>query len=93
MTSYEFEIIAKNAVIDKVKAEYGEDLKIEEVHQVWFSKTLQNFKICLCDSKPTNSRFYECTYNGNKKEMYVDIYEKKYNFKVDYQNFQKAVKR
>jgi len=81
MQSYEFEIICKNEIINELYKYYGEKYKIEELHLVWFSKSLQNFKCCVCDLRD-NNRYYECTYNGNKKEMYVDIYEKKHNTKV-----------
>lgn len=92
MTSYELEVIAKNAIIDTLKKNYNEELKIEELHLVWFSKVLQNYKCCICDLKP-NNRYYECTYNGNKQEIYVDIYEKKVNRKICKENFNKVAKR
>jgi len=92
MTSYEFEVICKNELIKEIKEKYNEDYRIEEMHLVWFSKTLQNMKCCICDSGK-NQRYYECTYNGNKQELYVDIYEKKYNTKVSQENFDKVVKR
>lgn len=92
MTSYEMEVISKNAIIKEVKKEYGEELKIEELHLVWFTKALQNFKCVVVDLKP-NQRYYECTYNGNKQELYVDIYEKKVNQKVCKEDFNKVARR
>lgn len=92
MQSYEFEVICKNELIKEIKEKYNEEYKIEEMHLVWFSKALQNMKCCICDSGK-NQRYYECTYNGNKQELYVDIYEKKYNTKVSQENFNKVVKR
>ena len=92
MNSYDFEVICKNEIIKELKEKYNEDFKIEEIHLVWFSKALGNTKLCLCDSGE-NQRYYECTFNGNKDELYVDIYEKKYNTKVFKKNFNKVVKR
>lgn len=92
MTSYEFEIICKNEIIKEVKEKYHEDYKIEELHLVWFGKELQNMKCCICDNGK-NNRYYECTFNGNKQELYVDIYEKKHNTKVMPKDFVKVVKR
>jgi hypothetical protein len=93
MTSYELEVISKNAIINEVKKEYGEELKIEELHLVWFTKALQNFKCVVVDLRPDNQRLYECTYNGNKQELYVDIYEKKVNRKICKEDFNKVAKR
>lgn len=91
MSSYEFEVICKNALIEKLKELYVEDYKIEELHLVWFSKVLQNWKCIIIDLKE-NNRLYECTFNGNKKELYVDIYDKQHNMVVEENNFNKVAK-
>ena len=91
MNSYEFEVICKNALIKKLKELYDEDFKIEELHLVWFSKVLQNWKCIIIDLKE-NNRLYECTFNGNKKELYVDIYDKQHNIVVEETNFNKVAK-
>lgn len=47
----------------------------DDVYIVWFCKTLQNFKIIL--STPLlDNMLYEFSYNGDKKEAYLDAYEK-----------------
>lgn len=92
MTPYEFQVICKNEIIKELKEKYNEEFKIEDLHLVWGCKALQNMKCTICDNGD-NKRYYECTYNGNKKELYVDIYEKKHNTKVMQKNFETAVKR
>ena len=42
---------------------------------VWYAKTLQNHKALL--SSTVSNHYFECTYNGDKQEMYVDVYTKK----------------
>lgn len=45
------------------------------VIQVWYCKTVQNHKgLFITDAH--DKHFYECTYNGDKGEMYVDDYVK-----------------
>ena len=78
MTSYEFEVSCKNALINILEEKYNEKLAIQELHLVWFSKTLQNYKCMIIDLRE-NKRYYECSYNGQKKELYVDIYNKEHN--------------
>lgn len=46
-----------------------------EVFDVWYSKTLQNHKALLSTSL-FDGMYYECTYNGDKKELYFDAYKK-----------------
>ena len=46
-----------------------------EVFVVWFSKTLQNWK-ALISTTISDGMYYEVTYNGDKKETYLDAYKK-----------------
>lgn len=91
MTSYEYEVICKNALIKILKQKYDEDFKIQDLHLVWYSKALQNHKCVIVDLKD-NQRYYEFTYNGNNEELYVDIYEKQSNFKIPKVLFDTKVK-
>ena len=47
----------------------------DNVFIVWFSKTLQNFK-ALVSTTVSDGMYYELTYNGDKKELYLDAYKK-----------------
>lgn len=46
-----------------------------EVYIVWKCKTLQNWK-WLISSTLADGMYYEVTYNGDKKEFYLDAYKK-----------------
>lgn len=81
MNSYEYEVICKNALIKILKEKYDEDFTIKDLHIVWFSKALQNYKYVIIDLRD-NQRYYECTYNGDKNEMYIDIYQKEHNILI-----------
>lgn len=74
MTSYEFEVAAKNAVIDNF---FWDDKKpdISELELVWFTHVLGNKK-CLIWGRPMGSMYAEITYNKETGEMYADIYAK-----------------
>ena len=63
-------------VIDNFK------LGIEDVYIVWFSKTLQNWK-ALVSTTVLDGLYYEVTYNGDKKETYLDVYKKWENLKIE----------
>ena len=75
MTSYGFEIAAKNAVIRVCKEQFGEEYDISRIQMVWFAHLLGHKKAILVDNG-MNHRFYEVTYNREKGEMYVDAYTK-----------------
>lgn len=49
-----------------------------EVFVVWQCKTLQNWKFMLITDQWDNI-YYELTYNGDKNEFYLDVYDKKDN--------------
>jgi hypothetical protein len=46
-----------------------------EVYVVWFCKTLQNWKALVSTMLP-DGMYYEVTYNGDKRETYIDAYKK-----------------
>jgi hypothetical protein len=47
----------------------------ETVYIVWSCKTLQNWKALISTNLP-DGMYYECTYNGDTQEMYLDAYKK-----------------
>ena len=57
--------------------EKTDDKKIteEDVFIVWSCKTLQNNK-ALVSTTVSDGMYYELTYNGDKKELYLDAYKK-----------------
>lgn len=42
---------------------------------VWKAKALQNFKYLISSTLP-DGMYYELTYNGDKREWYLDAYKK-----------------
>lgn len=46
-----------------------------ETYIVWKAKALQNWKY-LISSTLCDGMYYELTYNGDKKEWYLDAYKK-----------------
>ena len=60
---------------DKVEKTDNFKIDLENVFIVWFSKTLQNFK-ALVSTTVSDGMYYEVTYNGDKKELYLDAYKK-----------------
>lgn len=47
----------------------------DDVFVVWSCKVLQNNK-ALLSTTVSDGMYYECTYNGDKGEMYLDAYKK-----------------
>jgi hypothetical protein len=48
---------------------------LEDVYVVWFAKTLQNWKALVSTTLPDGT-YYEVTSNGDKGEIYLDVYKK-----------------
>ena len=57
-------------------------ITLNDVYIVWFCKALQNWKALLSTTLP-DGMYYEVTYNGDKKEVYLDAYKKFENQKID----------
>lgn len=56
-------------------------IALDDVYLVWFCKTLQNWKALVSTVLP-DGMYYEVTYNGDKKEVYLDAYKKFENRKI-----------
>lgn len=91
MTSYEFEKIAKNAVIDVMKEKHNIELTIEELDFVWFAHEL-GYKKCTLWAQKLGHYYPEVTYNRDKNEIYVDIYLKQSNTKIEAKDFNMEIK-
>lgn len=53
----------------------NEELALDELVVVWFSKTLGNWKALVATTR-RDSLYYEVTHNGVSNETYIDIYNK-----------------
>ena len=75
----EFIPLAKQTVLDYVQAHLDVtddvNVSINDIYVVWFCKTLQNWKALISTTLP-DGMYYEVTYNGDKKEIYLDAYKK-----------------
>ena len=85
MTSDKFTHTAKLAIcnyMDDRLNHFDPLFQLEDVHTVWQCKTLQNHKGIFIVLAPEMLMF-ETTYNGDKDEMYLDVYSKIHNLKIE----------
>ncbi|MBE6146932.1 MAG: hypothetical protein E7168_01200 [Firmicutes bacterium] len=79
MKNDEFIILCKKTIVDYFnnRVEITDNKKITEadVFIVWSCKTLQNNK-AMVSTNVSDGMYYELTYNGDKKELYLDAYKK-----------------
>jgi hypothetical protein len=71
---------AMTFVTDYIEAglKENDDKPEYDVFIVWFAKVLQNWKALVGSTLP-DQEYYEVTYNGDKKETYLDVYVKHAN--------------
>lgn len=79
MKNDEFLTLCKKTVLnyfnERVDKTDNFTLKDEDIFIVWSCKTLQNNKALVSTTVP-DGMYYELTYNGDKKELYLDAYKK-----------------
>jgi len=79
MRNNDFEKLCKETIVNYFnnRVEITDDMKITEdnVFIVWSCKTLQNNK-AMVSTTVSDGMYYELTYNGDKKELYLDAYKK-----------------
>lgn len=68
-----------NSHVDKTD---NKQITVADVYVVWFCKTLQNWK-ALLSTNVSDGMYYEVTYNGDKKETYLDAYKKWENVRIE----------
>lgn len=79
MDSKEFITLCKKEIVNYFNENSEKTDKFElsedDVFVVWSCKTLQNNK-ALLSTTVSDGMYYEVTFNGDKKEMYLDAYKK-----------------
>ena len=79
MSDNKFITLCKSLIVNyfnsHVEKTDNKQIKESDVFIVWICKTLQNNK-ALVSTNVSDGMYYEITYNGDKKEVYIDAYKK-----------------
>ena len=71
-----FQSVCKKKMVEWYNEKSEVKIDLSNVFVVWSCKTLQNYK-CLVSTTVSGDGIYaEYTYNGNKQELYEDVYKK-----------------
>lgn len=85
MGEKEFRDLCTDVLIDYIRKHLDptDDVSIttDKIYCVWMCKALQNNKALFSTDLP-DGKYYECTLNGDKRELYVDVYVKLENVSV-----------
>lgn len=75
-----FQSVCKRKLVNWYNSQVGSTkIDLDNVFIAWSCKTLQNYK-CLASTTVSGDGIYaEYTYNGDKQELYEDIYDKVQN--------------
>ena len=87
MTNQEFlnkarELVSEYTNSHADKSDEVQEMLPDNVYIVWSCKTLQNNKALLSTPR-LDGMYYEITYNGDKNEIYFDVYKKFENRKIE----------
>lgn len=79
MTDVKFIKICKEVVKNYANEHHflSSNTRQKDVFIVWYCKTLQNWKALA--GIYGRDEYFELTYNGDKKELYLDVYKKSEN--------------
>lgn len=71
-----FQSVCNRKLVDWYNKNSSDTIDLSNVFIVWSCKTLQNYK-CLASTTVSGDGIYaEYTYNGDKQELYEDVYKK-----------------
>lgn len=71
-----------NAETESVNSQVPCKIDLSNVFVVWSCKALQNYKALLSTTVSGDGIYAEYTYNGDKQELYEDVYKKLSNMKL-----------
>lgn len=74
-----FQSVCKKKLVDYYNAHEKEKIDRSNVFVVWSCKTLQNYKALLSTTVSGDGIYVEYTFNGDKGELYEDVYKKASN--------------
>lgn len=74
-----FESVCKKKLVEWYNKHETEKITLENVFVVWSCKTLQNYKALLSTTVSGDGVYAEYTFNGDKQELYEDVYRKMTN--------------
>ena len=79
MNEKDFVKLCKKTIVDYFNGRSDKTDKVQitedNVFIVWMCKTLQNNK-AIVSTTVSDGMLYELTYNGDKRELYLDAYKK-----------------
>lgn len=78
----DFRKACKTAVFNYYRQYLATRLEASDIYVVWQVKALQNFK-ALLSTNISDTRYFEITYNGDKQELYLDVYTKEQNICIE----------
>lgn len=85
MGEKEFVQLAKEQLVkayNERKGTFAKRIKEDDLYVVWLTKVLQNNKAMISTNISGDGLYFEVTYNGDKKELYLDVYKKRENICV-----------
>lgn len=71
-----FESICKKKLVEWYNNHNETKIERDNVFVVWSCKTLQNYKALLSTTVSGDGIYAEYTFNGDKQELYEDVYKK-----------------
>lgn len=71
-----YESVCKKKLVEWYNSHKETKIDLSNVFVVWSCKTLQNYKALLSTTVSGDGIYAEYTYNGDKQELYEDVYGK-----------------
>lgn len=71
-----YESVCKKKLVEWYNNHNDTKIELDNVFVVWSCKTLQNYKALLSTTVSGDGIYVEYTYNGDKQELYEDVYKK-----------------